>query len=259
LYWIGIPLLLILIIIVFMLKTAFENNIELHQLKLAGNNKKMRIFFISDTHARKIDERMIRSIKEPIDAVIIGGDFVDKRTKETTIHENLALLTSLGPTYFIWGNNDREKGEEWLLRIFTKYGVTVVSNDAVVLSETQEKIWLSAINDTTVKNYYVDEAFRKVGEDDKVIFVSHNPEIFTNVRKKYRANLMMGGHLHGGQIRVGRFGIHPHGSYKEREGCMTLVSNGYGTTLVPLRLFAKPECHVIEIIFEEKTTIENVF
>ncbi len=28
---------------------------------------------------------------------------------------------------------------------------------------------------------------------------------------------------------------------------MTLVSNGYGTTLLPLRLGAKPQCHIIDI------------
>lgn len=239
----------------FMIKTAFENNVEWHRLEIHGSNRELRLFFISDTHARKINEAMIRSIGEPIDAVIIGGDFADKRTSDETIHANLALLTSLGPTYFVWGNNDREKGEEKLVEMFAQNGVIVVSNDAVLLSDSQERIWLSAINDTSTMDYHIDKAFAKVEARDKVIFVSHNPAVFAHARKKYRADLMMGGHLHGGQIRIGSFGIHPHGSYREREGCMTLISNGYGTTLVPMRLFAKPQCHVIEIFFRENTTI----
>ncbi|MFP3813646.1 serine/threonine protein phosphatase, partial [Bacillus sp. SIMBA_005] len=71
-------------------------------------------------------------------------------------------------------------------------------------------------------------------------------------RAKFRADLMIGGHLHGGQIRVGPYGVHPQGSYRQREGVMTLVSNGYGTTLLPLRLGAKPECHIIDIDISDK-------
>lgn len=33
---------------------------------------------------------------------------------------------------------------------------------------------------------------------------------------------------------------------------MTLVSNGYGTTLVPFRLGAKPQCHIIDIDISSK-------
>ena len=47
-----------------------------------------------------------------MDAVIIGGDFVDKRTSEQTLHENIQLLKKLGPLYFVWGNNDCEYDEK---------------------------------------------------------------------------------------------------------------------------------------------------
>lgn len=249
--WIGMIVFSSVIILIVMVKTAFENNIEWHQLELSGSQPNMRLFFISDTHTRTISERMLSSFTNTtFDAVIIGGDFADQRTKDVVIEKNLKLLSSLGPLFFVWGNNDREVGEEKLQTFFAKYHVSVIANDAVVLKEGQVKLWLSAIDDTSTKQYSIEKAFSHIQDNDQVVFVSHNPAVFTKVQQNYHADLMIGGHLHGGQIRFGSLGLQPHGFYKMVNGCMTLVSNGYGTTLVPLRLCAKPQVHVIDILFK---------
>lgn len=194
---------------------------------------------------------MIAQLEGHFDAVIIGGDFADSRTPIERIHENLTLLKSIAPIYFVWGNNDREIGEERLKDILQAYQVQIIVNDAVLLP-VKNRFWLSAIEDTTVKEYSFEKAFEKVGEQDLVVFIAHNPGVFAKVRAKFRADLMMGGHLHGGQIRFGPYGVHPNGSYRQRDGVMTLVSNGYGTTLVPFRLGAKPQCHIIDIDISSK-------
>ncbi|HBI99755.1 metallophosphoesterase [Lysinibacillus sp. FSL R7-0073] len=249
--YIGLLLIIVVIFLLYMWKMAHENNVLHHQLLLKGEPEKVRLFFISDVHLRKINKRMIAQLTEHFDAVIIGGDLADNRTPISRIHENLQLLSSIGPTYFVWGNNDREVGEDRLKSILQQYHIQIIVNDAVLLP-TKNRFWLSAIEDTTVKEYSFEKAFKKVGEHDLVVFIAHNPEVFAKVRAKYRANLMMGGHLHGGQIRFGPYGVHPHGSYRERDGVMTLVSNGYGTTLLPMRLGAKPQCHIIDIDISSK-------
>lgn len=249
--YIGIFLLVVIAFLLYMWKVANENNVMQHQLKLNGKQEKIRLFFISDTHLRKINPQMIHRLEGTFDAVIIGGDFADSRTPIDRIHENLKLLTPLGPTYFVWGNNDREVGEERLRGILQEHGVSIIANDAVLLPQ-KNRFWLSAIEDTSTMKYSFDAAFEKVGKEDLVIFISHNPGVFARVRAKFRADLMIGGHLHGGQIRLGPYGVHPNGSYREREGVMTLVSNGYGTTLLPLRFGAKPQCHIIDIDISDK-------
>lgn len=245
--YVGILLVIVIAFLLYMWKVAHENNVLYHQLKLVGEQEKIRLFFISDTHLRRINKDMIKRIDGSFDAVIIGGDFADNRTPIERIHDNLDLLTPLGPTYFVWGNNDREVGEDRLRSILGEHGVQILANDAVALPGKKNRFWLSAIEDTSTMKYSFEAAFEKVDEDDLVVFISHNPGVFARVRAKYRADLMIGGHLHGGQIRFGRYGVHPNGSYREREGVMTLVSNGYGTTLVPFRLGAKPQCHIIDI------------
>ena len=249
--YIGLFLLVVIAFLLYMWKVAHENNVLHHQLSLHGEQEQVRLFFISDVHLRKINKKMIAQLEGHFDAVIIGGDFADSRTPIERIHENLTLLKSIAPIYFVWGNNDREIGEERLKDILQAYQVQIIVNDAVLLP-VKNRFWLSAIEDTTVKEYSFEKAFEKVGEQDLVVFIAHNPGVFTKVRAKFRADLMMGGHLHGGQIRFGPYGVHPNGSYRQRDGVMTLVSNGYGTTLVPFRLGAKPQCHIIDIDISSK-------
>ncbi|RHW40160.1 serine/threonine protein phosphatase [Lysinibacillus yapensis] len=233
-----------------MVKEAFENNVLHHGIPLQGKQEQISLFFISDVHLRKIDEKMIDTVEQPIHAVIIGGDLADKRTPFSRIEENIKLLKTLGPVYFVWGNNDREVGEGNLRELFHKLNVTIIENDAILIPQTQNECWISAIADATSQNADYENAFLKCKGAKNVVFVSHNPEVFRMVRRNYKTDLMMGGHLHGGQIRLGPFGMHPHGSFSIREGVPTLISNGYGTTAFPLRFGAKPQCHIITLNFE---------
>ena len=60
---------------------------------------------------------------------------------------------------------------------------------------------------------------------------------------------MLAGHTHGGQIRIGKLGLLEKGSFHTNSNQAKLISNGYGTSTVPLRLGAPAECHVITITY----------
>ncbi len=235
-----------------MVKEAFENNVLQHDIELVGQRENITLYFISDIHVRQINKEMIQGIKKKVDAVIIGGDLADKRTPVERIYANLHLLTTLGPTYFVWGNNDREVGETRLKNIFEETGVQIIENDAVLL-KSKNKVWLSAVDFTVSKNTSLENTFKKCKREDYIIFIAHNPQVFPKVQEHFKVDFLMGGHLHGGQIRFGPFGIHPRGSFLMKNGVPTLISNGYGTTLVPMRLGAKPESHLIDIKFQAKS------
>jgi predicted MPP superfamily phosphohydrolase len=235
----------------WMWKEAHENNVRYHEISLKGEKERYTLFFISDIHTRKISEKMIRNIHKSVQGVIIGGDLCDLRTPISNIYRNIRLLKTLGPVYFIWGNNDREVGEERLRKVFADTGVTVVENDAVLLPDMRNRCWLSAVDDSSSRKSDPNKAFAKCQEGDSVIFVSHNPALIPKVTKNFHADVYLAGHLHGGQIRFGPFGLHQRGSFSIDENSATLISNGYGTTLVPLRLGAKPECHIIDLNFQQ--------
>jgi uncharacterized protein len=237
------------LLLLAMFKEANENNVRKHVVKAIGKKETLRLFFISDTHARKINEKMIKNLDGQMDAVVIGGDFVDKRTSRQILEHNIRLLKRLGPVYFVWGNNDIEFGEQQLRRNFDKHQVRVLENEAVMLpSKNQVKISAVVYSPNEQK---IAQAVSGCDEN-KTIFVAHNPQQFPKVYRQFKPLLSMGGHLHGGQIRFGSYGIQPHGSFKKMNTRYELVSNGYGTTLLPLRFCAKPECHIIELKFNEK-------
>lgn len=231
-----------------MFKQAHENNIRLHTVHTTGKDETFRLFFISDTHTRKINEQMIASITGPVDCVVIGGDFVDKRTSKHIMQENIQLLKTLGPVYFIWGNNDREQGEDALRQLFEKYGITIIENESIAI-HSKNNVKLSAI-DYRFTSKGVEKVFENC-DQNSTIFIAHNPQVFSKIYSTFKPLLSIGAHLHGGQIRLGKYGLQPHGYFAKKDGRYELVSNGYGTTLVPFRFGAKPECHLIEIQFSE--------
>ena len=133
-----------------MVKEAHENIVRTHTVHAKGQEDEFLLFFISDVHNRRISKAMIEQL-EAVEAVIIGGDFADRRVSLERIEQNIKVLKTLGPIYFVWGNNDREVGEERLLTLFAKYDVTVVNNEAVLLPNRANTTWISAINDTSTR------------------------------------------------------------------------------------------------------------
>ena len=204
------------------------------------------IFFISDIHRRRISKKLIAKAGGPFDAVIIGGDLAEGGVPESRIRRNISRLSALGPIYYVWGNNDREVGEALIRSAISDAGGTVLDNESDELMSGPVRWMLVGTDDTSSFNVNVNQAFRNVREGDAVIFVSHSPRVFDMLGSR-DPEVRIAGHTHGGQIRLGRFGMLEKGSFRSDNGKVELVSNGYGTSLVPLRLGAPAECHVIRL------------
>ena len=59
------------LLLLTMYKQANENNVRKHLVKASGKKETLRLFFISDTHARKINKRMINNMDGKMDAVVV--------------------------------------------------------------------------------------------------------------------------------------------------------------------------------------------
>ncbi|MCW1928211.1 metallophosphoesterase [Bhargavaea beijingensis] len=209
------------------------------------------IFFISDIHRRRVSRELIRKAGGPFDAVIIGGDLAERGVPESRIRRNIMRLAALGPLYYVWGNNDREVGEALIRSAISDAGGTVLDNESAVLMAGPVRWVLVGTDDTSSFNVDVDQAFRNVRRGDAVIFISHSPSVFEMLGQK-DPEVRMAGHTHGGQIRLGRFGMLEKGRFRSDNGKVELVSNGYGTSLVPLRLGAPAESHIIRLRAKKK-------
>lgn len=243
--WITKSILAALALLLFMLRNAFQQNLKSHTVELPAIRpfKPFRLMFISDIHRRTLNGNLM---KNPADMVIIGGDLAEKGVPLSRVEHNLKVLSQLGELYFIWGNHDRNVGEAELRKLFEKYKVTVLENEWVTLFGNPQ-LKLVGLDYFIYEKDAISKAFSGVEPEDTVLFASHTPSIFKYVRENHPADFLLAGHTHGGQIRLGRFGITEKGHFRETNGKTELISNGYGTTKLPLRLGAEAEYHVYTI------------
>lgn len=207
----------------------------------------MRLFFISDIHHREVSEKILNKIKGNVDVIIIGGDLAEKGVPFSKIEKNIKALTAIAPTYFVWGNNDYEIDHIKLEAMLKREGVSLLVNESAVMQGGSEKIFLIGTDDYGHRYDNLENALKGC-ENGFQILISHNPDIKKKIRKNHQIKLILSGHTHGGQIRLLGWGItEKAGLTKLKKDFYMLVSNGYGTTGLPLRLGAPAEVHVITL------------
>lgn len=238
-------------ILAYMFFYANRKNVIHHSFsvrKKSGEGKELSVFFISDIHRRRIDRQLLKKIQlhGVVDIVIIGGDLAEGGVPLSTIDHNVERLSEIAPLYFIWGNNDREVGENVIRDIIKKHGGTILDNSNAKIES--HPLWgICGTDDPSSSNVDVEAALQDAENFSYLIVATHTPSLFRKVERICTPELMVAGHMHGGQIRLGNFALHPLGQFTEANGKAKLISNGYGTSIVPLRLGAAPESHVITI------------
>nr|WP_307476106.1 metallophosphoesterase [Cytobacillus purgationiresistens] len=251
---IGLVLGLVICVglIVYMYKEAFADRVKYMELTYKDFPKgigEVNIFFISDIHRREVKDPIIKEvIGHDIDLVIIGGDLLEKGVSFKKVKENIKRLKQLGPVYFVWGNNDYEADYHELDALLIDMGVKILDNSAVSFAgEGDERFVLLGTDDLSRERDRLDLAIEDAGEGGFRILVSHDPGILDKVKNEHNISLVLCGHTHGGQIRI--FGIGPYelGGFSKNICTDVFISNGYGTTALPLRLGAESETHIINI------------
>lgn len=239
-------------LILYMFKEAFADRVMQHQLFFKDFPESfghIKIFFISDIHKRTVSEKIIEEVRSlKPDIVIIGGDLVEKGVPFQRVKENLKKLKSLGSVYFVWGNNDYEVDFRKLDTMFLDCGVKVLDNTAVSFeSETGDHFILLGVDDMSKRRDRLELALQDAGEFGFRVLVSHSPEIIRKIKQEHQIQLILSGHTHGGQIHILGYSPYEKGGIKKRKDTTLLISNGYGTTALPLRLGAKAETHMITL------------
>jgi predicted MPP superfamily phosphohydrolase len=243
--------IILLLLVMYMFSEAHRNEINYMNLSFDEFPKsfdKLSIYFISDIHRREISTSMLAPIKGKVDIVIIGGDLTEKGVPFSRVLENIQKLKELGPLYFVWGNNDYEVDFHELDSLLLSNGVKILDNTAVSFeSVSGEKLSLLGVDDFGKERARLDLALSDTEKDSFKVLVSHNPEIISQLKEEHRITLVLSGHTHGGQIRLGKCGLYQRGGVRDTNVSKVFISNGYGTTLLPLRFGAPAETHLITI------------
>lgn len=235
----------------YMIKEAFANRIIEHEFvfpDLPAGFDRLRIFFISDIHRRVISPKLMANMKAKPDIVIIGGDLAEKGVPIKRVEKNLQTLKTLAPVYFVWGNNDYELNRQQFIYVLQQCNIKILANTASKIhSPFGEKLAFIGVEDMLLGREQLDLALASAVGADFNILVCHNPRIVHHVLLEQSIRLILCGHTHGGQIHIFGYSPYEKGSVKSVGNTTVLISNGYGTTALPLRLGAKSETHMIEL------------
>ncbi|SDH39492.1 metallophosphoesterase [Alteribacillus bidgolensis] len=202
------------------------------------------IFFISDIHFRCIPNRLIKKVKNKAELVIIGGDIMEEDVPLERVQKNIRKLSEIGQVLFVWGNNDAETKER-LQVLLEKEKVITLENSIYSWQINNEVLKIAGLVD---KEQRLNEAVLADKKEKGIpILAVHDPAVLNQLSNPSVFEAVLSGHTHGGQIRLGHIGPREKGGWKTRRGVQLLISNGFGTTSLPLRWGAPAESHLITL------------
>lgn len=232
----------------------------------------LRIVYLTDIHesgwpffthgAVRDLVRRVNSLNP--DIVLLGGDYAVDSDSAIAFFQDLPRINSNYGVYGVMGNHDRTVPESNLSRLRAAMfaaGVTPLVNETASIRIGTSDIYLAGLDD--VDNGWPDlqGLARQVKQEDFVIFLSHSPAVIPNALTATDASghkswfdLGLFGHTHGGQIALlgqllGISKVNPryeHGWIVENKINM-LISNGVGTSVLPLRFLRPPQIHLITV------------
>ncbi|WP_422660773.1 metallophosphoesterase [Paenibacillus sp. EC2-1] len=219
-----------------------------------------KILFITDIHRRKLTDEKLLELNLKPDCILLGGDITEKGVPWERVSSNLQSLSRIAPVYGVLGNHDLYAGKEKLEALFNKFGLTLLKDKTVRLEKNGLSIALSGVMQPATRKHPYSNFKGHAKKDQYHIMLVHDP-IWVMGKRNIFADLVLAGHTHGGQIVLPLFGaVRLEGFYKKYSAgwynliqkssaaVPLLISRGFGTSHIPLRLGSPSELHLITLL-----------
>jgi predicted MPP superfamily phosphohydrolase len=233
-----------------------------------------RIAQLSDLHISPFmtaDEiRHCVSIADELkaDLVVLTGDYVaDDPAAQGEAVQALAALRAPYGVFGCLGNHEiYTETEDSIKRLFAAVGIRILRQERALIQSRGEVLNLIGVDyqqarfsrdhDGHLVDRYLEGSEKLVMPDMVNILLSHNPNTFDRAAE-LGIDLTLAGHTHGGTLSLGF--VHrglslarvetPYVSgWYEKRGGQLYVNRGIGTTGPPIRLGARPEITVMELV-----------
>lgn len=223
----------------------------------------VRIAVVSDLHlggraaaeARRARLRPLQGVRA--DLVVFLGDLVTGPDPDpATAARILAECAPEGAHRLaVLGNHERWTNEKLAVAELTKAGFAPLVNASERVKVNGADLWIVGVNDPYTGADRLDRALSGVPPDAFVLLLAHSPDILRRPLSR-RADLVLSGHTHGGQVIPPLIGpIAASSWYGARcaAGLFDLgrtrlfVTRGLGEVVVPFRLHCPPEIAVLEL------------
>ena len=220
-----------------------------------------RIAFISDLHYKSLfKEQGLNSlvdllIAQKADVLLMGGDYQEGCEYVEPLFAALSRVKTPMGTYGVMGNNDYERCHDDIVRTMEHYGMRVLEHKVDTLRKDGQQILIAGVrNPFDLARNGVSPSLA-LSPKDFVILLVHTPDYIEDVSIA-NTDLALAGHTHGGQVRI--FGVAPilpsHYGNRFVTGLAynsakipLIVTNGIGTSQVPIRIGAPAEIVVITL------------
>lgn len=232
-----------------------------------------QLLFISDVHMGWMyPERAVLRLREQIraiapDLILWGGDLAESRT---ALHRFLDLVSGLRPPMGMFsavGNNDVEhEPVAALLGAAGAAGIRLLVNECARIQVAGGSLLILGMDEPKHGTPDMNLLTTRAEPSELRILLLHSPSALQEMPDDLAAppDLILCGHTHGGQLCA--FGLNPYtvgyeGGLHRKNFFVTgehqlgaarlIVSNGVGTTALPLRVGAPPQLHLVSFTNEK--------
>jgi predicted MPP superfamily phosphohydrolase len=229
------------------------------QVGLSGTP--IKIAQLSDLHISEIGSTERKTLEHlgSIQAhiILLSGDVIDRSDSLPALK---SFLSQLPPAmkFAVLGNWEHWSGVDLnaLATLYSENNVTLLVNQCVSITTQGARLSIAGFDDYTAGQPDVYQAFKGCGKDEPIIALEHSPGLFEEAHSPgmRRPAFSVAGHTHGGQLAIGNKAIFtPRGSGRFVAGWYSTswgdlyVSKGVGTSIIPMRIGARPEIAVFEV------------
>ena len=254
--------------------------VETEKLPLDFNGYKFIV--LSDLHSNSygINLHKLNEIikKENPDAVLVTGDMFNDHLKDSPmdVANYLSILARHYPVFYSLGNHEYKMKIEndifcdryyELREYLSEAGVVFLEDETVTLEKDNASVRLSGvqidmafygrINAPVMGKGLMDMHLGMADISTYNILLEHNPDYF-NRYAGWGADLVLSGHIHGGMVRIPKFGgvfspkfikrpKYDCGMYHYEDSLM-VVSRGLGTHTINVRINNRPEVVCVNLV-----------
>lgn len=190
------------------------------------------------------------------DIIVLTGDILDAPLYKIMdgVRELANLNARLGK-FFVLGNHEYFYNVEDSLQALRNIGIQPLLNDLVNIESTLQIVGVNDIHGYRADVYKPDihAAYAHARKDLPTILLMHQPKFSADVLQSlHRADLILCGHTHGGQIMPFSLFVlanqgYLSGLYRLNDKTQMYVSSGTGYWGPPMRLGTRTEITVFEV------------
>jgi predicted MPP superfamily phosphohydrolase len=246
--------------------------IDYSNAKIPEEFNGFRIVHISDLHNKQFGQNQEPLLKKihavSPDIIVVTGDMIDRRKYDLDIAMvfiNGAM--KIAPVYYVSGNHEAWSGDyKNICEKLLSSGVQILDDTKATLFKGKGKIEILGLSDPDfLTSSYMDgtnsfklkEHLERLSDDAVFqILLCHRPELF-DIYVSENIDLIFSGHAHGGQVRIPFMGAlvapdqgllpkYTSGAYTKNQSTM-IVSRGLGNSIIPIRIFNRPEIIVVTL------------